>query len=86
MVAGKRALALGGLGRRVEADSAALRSLALWDRNDDAAFALGASALTSGRLAVAERIFAELVLRHPEDATLRDLLARTRSARAGGAP
>lgn len=86
MVAGKRALALGGLGRRAEADSVALQSLALWDQNDDAAFALAASALTSGRLAVAERVLAELVRKHPEDATLRDLLAQARRARVGGAP
>ena len=86
MVAGKRALALGGLGRRAEADSAARQSLALWDGNDDAAFTLAAAALTSGRLEVAERVFAELVRKHPEDATLRDLLAETRRSRAGGAP
>ncbi len=86
MVAGKRALALGGLGRRVEADRAATRSVALWDGNDDGHFALAASALTRGRLDEAEAILAGLVRRHPGDVALRDLLADTRRRRSGAAP
>lgn len=84
MVAGKRALALGGLGRGPEAERAATRSIGLWEENDDAYFALAVSALNGGRLDEAEAQLERLVRRHPDDPTLRGLLETAR--RRGPAP
>lgn len=82
MVAGKRALALGGLGRWDEADREAARALALWAANDDARYALVLSALRAGRLREAEAMLDTLVRSHPSDPMLRELLGDTRRARA----
>lgn len=86
MVAGKRALALGASGRHEEADRTAMLSLELWEANGDAQYALVVSALNRGRLDEAEARLVRLVRDHPDDATLRDLLADTRRRRAGAAP
>lgn len=81
MVAGKRALALGGLGRNDEAEREATRALALWAANDDARYALVVNALRTGRLREAEAMLDTLIRSHPNDAALQKLMADTRRAR-----
>ncbi len=82
MVAGKRALALGGLGRTEESERQAARSLALWAGNDDARFAQVVAALSAGRLREAEALLDTLVRTHPDGSEIRKLLEETRRARA----
>jgi tetratricopeptide repeat protein len=84
MVAGKRALALGGLGRTEEAERQAARALTLWPGNDDARFARLVAALSGGRLRDAEALLDTLVRAHPSDTLMRRIQADTRRALAGG--
>ena len=86
MVAGKRALALGGLGRTDEAAREAALGLALWDANDDARFVLAYARMRAGRLREAEALFETLVRTHPQDSVLRRLLSETRQGARGERP
>ena len=81
MLAGKRAMALVGIGRVAEAETQAARSLALWPGNDDARYARVGAALRLGRLADAEADLEALARAHPSDAGLRRMLDDTRRAR-----
>jgi tetratricopeptide (TPR) repeat protein len=86
LVAGKRALALGALGRDAAAFEQGARAIALWSGNDDARYELALVWLRRGRLREAEGALDTMLAAHPGDPALRKLLVDTRRARLAREP